>query len=212
MITDTQSYSLVLRDMFFDKLAAAPYFATFTKRKSSALQIQPQNLPYLGVYLGDEGMTTDGEGNQSYIRFTHTLRIMFSVKIVNNDPDDCERKLDQAFWAICNTLWRDPYLTNMLDTTPYGSGMTGTPDNTRFESIQRGMRRHRWGATALDNETPLGELEYDVSIVYRSEFAPVIADDLLQISLTTGVKPGETPEEMAKRLQAGHEYFFEPEP
>lgn len=209
MITDTQSYSLVIRDMLLAKLAAAPFFKSFTVRKSRALQVQMQLLPYLGAYIVDEQMAPDGDANAGEIRFIHTLRIGFSVIIVNNDPEVCEAKLDQAFWSIMNTLWRDEYLMNFVDTRAYPGGV-GNPDNTRIESVSRGARRHVYGATGLNNETPIGEMQYEASVVYRSNFPPIITDDLLQVRVRTGVEVGDTQEEMDRRLQTGTDIIFTP--
>jgi hypothetical protein len=212
MITDTQSYSWVIRDMLHDKLAAAPFFSGFTIRKSRALQLQPQHIPYLGTYIIGEDMAPDGDFSAGHIRFISTLRVGFSVVVQNNDPPACEAKLDQAFAAICNTLWRDPYLMNMVDTTPYvagGSGV-GNPDNTRIEGIGRGSRRFVYGSSALDNEMPIGELQYEAAVVHRFGFEPVITDDLLEIAVRTGVKHGDTQEEMDKRHQTGGLHILTP--
>ena len=46
-----------------------PFFANYTKRKNKMLQVQPDLLPYLGVYLLDETMTPDGDANAGNIRF-----------------------------------------------------------------------------------------------------------------------------------------------
>ena len=83
-----------------------------------------------------------------------------------------------------NGLWRDQYITNMLDTWNPGAG-AGNPDNTRFEGVTRGSRKHVWGHAGLNNELPIGELQYDASIIYRAEFGPIITDDLLRIHVET---------------------------
>jgi hypothetical protein len=207
MITDTQSYSFVIRNMLLDKLAASSFFGGFTVRKSKALQIQPQHIPYLGAYLVGDDLQPDGDLNAGHIRFTCSVRIGFSVIVLNNDPEACEAKLDQAFWAICNTLWRDPYLMNIIDTVPYGSA-NGTPDNTRIEGIGRSSRKHVYGNAGLNNETPIGELQYEAAVIHRFGFEPVIPDDLLEIGVRTGVKHDDTPEAMAQRVQTGGEHIF----
>lgn len=209
-ITDTQSYSFVIRDMLHDKVRAHPFFATFFARKSKAFKIQPQQLPYLGTYIVSETMTPEsGMDNAGDINFMHELTVGFSVMILNNDPVACEAKLDQAFWTITNTLFRDQYLTNFIDTrNPYQAG-SGNPDNTRIESIRRGMRRHVWGTSNFDNETPVGELQYDITCCYRADYPPIIEDDLLEIDVTTGVKPGETQSEMDQRQQIHVKYTSE---
>ena len=184
MITDTQSYSEVLRDVFFARVVTLPFFAGFKARRCKMLQVQPEHIPYLGVYIIDEQMAPDGDANAGCIRFIHTLRIGFSVIIENNDPLAAELKLDEAFWAIMNGVWRDQYITNMLDTWNPVAG-AGNPDNTRFEGVTRGMRKHVWGHAGLNNELPIGELQYDASVVYRAEYGPIITDDLLRIHVET---------------------------
>ena len=209
-VTATQSYSWVIRNVFFDTLKASPFFTGFTARKTKMLQIQPENLPFLGVFIVDEVQLPDGDANAGHIAFIHTLRLAISVMIQNNDDVACEAKLDQAYWAINNTLWRDPYIMNMLDT--WRPGVGGNPDNTRVESIDRGVRRHMFGNAGLDNETPIAELQYELTVRHRAEFAPVITDDLLKIHLTTGIKPGETQEQMDQRQQVGIDVDLEPVP
>ena len=207
-ITEVQSFSFVIRDAFLDRLKRTPFFSSFFTRKSKQLQIMPNQIPYLGVYFINEDMSPDGDLNAGEIRFTHMLKLGFSVAIVNNDPVACEAKLDEAFWIIMNTLWRDPNLTNMLNTTAY-TGVASTPDNVRIEGVSRGTRRHVFGNAGLDNELPYGEMQYEATIKYEADYAPIITDQLLQVGLRTGVKPGDTEEEMAARQQMGLEIEFE---
>lgn len=207
-ITDTQSYGLVIRDIFYDALVARePYFASFKARKNKMLQVQHELLPYLGVYIIDETMLPDGDANAGCIRFSHTLRIGFSVMIANNDPVAAEQSIDAAYWRIMNRLWTDQYIMNLLDTNNPTDG-TENPDNVRIESLTRGLRRHVFGATGFNNETPVAELQYDVSCFYRTEWFPDIKDDLLEIDVSTGIKIGETQEEMDQRQQVRANYVF----
>jgi hypothetical protein len=175
-----QSYSWVIRDTFLDRLMQAEFFQGFTPRKNKALQITTNNLPYVGVYFLGEDMSPEGDLNAGEIRFIHMLKLGFSVILINNDPVECEAKLDQAFWAIMNTLWRDPYLTNLIDTRRYPGGI-GTPDNVRIEGVARGARRHVFGNAGLNNETPIGEMQYEATVKYRAEYGPVITDNLFLI-------------------------------
>jgi hypothetical protein len=179
-ISEVQSWSFIIRDMFFDRLMISPFFANFTARKSRALQIQTSSIPYLGVYFVNEDMTPDGDLNAGEIRFTHLLKIGFSVIIQNNDIVACETKLDQAYWAIMNTLWRDPNLTNLIDTRAYPGGI-GNPDNTRIEGVSRGTRRHVFGNAGLNNETPIGEMQYEATVKYSADYGPIVLDNLLLI-------------------------------
>jgi Bacterial Ig-like domain (group 3) len=178
-ITLTQSYSLVIRDIFFDAVSDIPFFASFTKRRCKMLQIQPQDLPFLGVYICDERMDPDGDLNAGEVRFYHKLKIGFSVIIQNNDPVESELKLDQSFWAIMQRLWPDQYIMNLLDTMAYGHpALMNNLDNVRVEGVSGGMRRHLWGANQLNNELPMAEMQYEVVCDYRSNWPPVITDEL----------------------------------
>lgn len=197
--TTVQSYSYTIRNIFHDALQGDPFFAGFTVRKTTMLPIKTELLPYLGVYIADETMTPDGDANQTTIKFSHTLRIGFSAIVAHSDQDDAEQEIDQIFWHIMNRLWCDPNIMNILDATNPKVG--NNPDNVRIESLVRGIRRHRFGTTGHNNETPIAELQYDVSVFYRTMWWPDITDTLDTIDVKTGVKPGDTQAEMDKRLQ-----------
>jgi hypothetical protein len=171
-VTDNQTYSWVIRETFFGALAERePYFADFTKRRSKMRPVQVNLLPYLGVYFIDETMGPDGDANATDIRFAHTTRIGFSVVIKQTDPNEAERLIDRAQSKIMNRLWRDPYITNVLNTyDPWNK--VSSADNVRIESVIRGIRRHNVTAPNANNETPYAELQYDVSVFHRSYWDP----------------------------------------
>jgi hypothetical protein len=171
-ISDTQSYSAIIRDALYAKAVTLPFFAGFTSRRCRQLQIQPQFIPYLGVYIVEEAMAPDGEYQTSMIRFIHSLCIGFSVIINNNDQVEGELKIDEAFWALMNGIWRDPKLTNFW--------FSSLPDNVTFRGVEKGTRRHNFG-TSGTNETPFAELQYDAWVVYGAEYGPIITDDLLRM-------------------------------
>lgn len=172
-VTDTQSYSQVIRDALFAKTVLLPFFTGFYARRSKQLPVQATQLPYLGVYIVGEDMTSDGDANAGEIRFIHRLQVGWQVLIEDNDPVAAELKLDQAFWSIMNGLWRDPDLMNFIQSD--------MPDDTRIEAVERGKRAHAWGPPGVNGELPFGELQYVATIVYRAEFSPAITDDLLHI-------------------------------
>lgn len=202
-ISDTQSYSAIIRDALYAKAVTLPFFAGFTSRRCRQLQIQREFIPYLGVYIMDETMGPDGDINCSFIRFRHSLRIGFSVIIVNNDQVASELKIDEAFWALMNGLWRDPKLTNYW--------LSSMPDNVRIEGVERGMRRHDFGFAGT-NETPFAELQYDASIIYRAEYGPIITDDLLRMHVEIVPVEGDEPVPGADEVQRIiSEYEFTPE-
>jgi hypothetical protein len=175
-VTDTQSFSQVIRDSMFAVLVQLPYFAGFKARRSKQMPIQEPLLPYLGVYIIGEDMPADGDWNAGDIRFIHDLRIGCQVIIENNDPVAAELSLDAGFWAIMNGLWTNDGLTNMVQSA--------MADNTRIEGVPRGTRRHVWDRIG-SNQQPIGELEYIATLRYRTEWFPTISDDLLDIHVET---------------------------
>jgi hypothetical protein len=212
-ITAHQSYTWVLREVFLAAVKRLPYFGGggFTYRRNPHPgPIQIDDIPLVGVYIGDEVMTPDGDGNAGAIRFLHQAKFSFSVLVLNNDPALAEQQLDGAFWAIMNGLWRDEYITNFLDTWNPQLG-ADNPDNTRFEAITRGVRRHRFGNAGHNNDTPFAELQYEITMTYRTEFGARVPDDFLHMHVETvpladdGTVPG--PDEVERIIS---EYFFEP--
>ncbi len=198
------SYSLFIRDAMLQRIRAMLFFRDFAKfGRSRRLQIQPENIPYVGVYLVDEVMLPDGDFNAGNVRFTHALRIGFSVIVFNNDEDSTEDQLDAAFWALMNGLLRDESLMNMITTD--------TPGNAVIEGFTRGTRRHVYGVSGGNNEQPIGELQMDLTCVLRTNWDPVIVDDLNIIHVTTGFPIAGTEEERAAIQQVQSEYDLEAE-
>lgn len=194
MITEKQSSAFDIRDTFFEAVTADAFFAGYTSAKNRMLPVQPDALPYLGVYVVDEVMAPDGDPNAGCIRFIHTARIGFSVIIANSDRDAAESLSDQAYLKIMSILYTNASITNVW-----------TRDNVegvQIEGIARGTRRHIYGNPSQDNETPWIELQYEASVLFRSEWFPDITDTLDEIDVTTGVKASDTPAEMANRQQA----------
>jgi hypothetical protein len=198
VISEQQSAAFNIRNAMFGLLTADPTFAGYVARKTKMLPVQPDLLPFLGVYFIEENMAPDGDANEGCIRFEHTARFGFSVIAVNNDQDVLEQTIDKAFLKIMAILWTDLKLTNVLQSS--------IPEGYLIESIVRGARRFSFGPASFNNELPLGELQYEVSCFYRSEWYPDIPDMLDEIDVTTGVKAGDTQTEMNQRQQVSVKY------
>lgn len=206
-ITATQSFTWVFRNVLFDAVSALPYFAPHFKRKTKMLPTQPNQIPFLGIYIADETMTPDGDANAGAIGFIHMVRYGFSVIEAANDPIVLEARLDQAFWAIMNGVWSDQYVMNRLDTWNPHTGI-GNPDNVRVESLERGTRKHIYGSPALDNTLATGEMQYEITAKYRTYFEPGPFDDLNMIGVKTAFPAGSTVEEQAAVQQVIAIYEF----
>jgi hypothetical protein len=178
-ITETQSDAYDIRDTFFDAVSTDSFFAGWTARRNRMLSVQPDSLPYLGVYLVDEVMIPDGDANAGCIRFSHTARIGFSVIVQNNDQDLAAKTVDEAFLRIMNVLYTSPTIMNVLHND--------NAEHVGIESITAGRRRHVYGAAGLNNETPFLELQYEASAFFRTEWYPEISDTLDEIDVTTRI-------------------------
>jgi len=185
-VTTTQSYGQTIVDTLYAKTVTLPFFAGFKSRRSQQLPILPEHLPYLGVYFVTEKQTSDGDPNAGDVDFDNDLTVGFSVVIQNNDPVQSLLKLDQAYWAIANGLWRDQYIMNMIDTRA-PAGVVTLPDGIRIEGIRGGMRKPRWGNAGHNNETPIAELSYEAYVLYSAAFPPIITDDFLQMHQETAL-------------------------
>jgi hypothetical protein len=200
MITELQSATFDIRDAIYNCLTADSVFGAYTLRKDKMYPVPPALIPYLGVYIIDDIMVPDGDANAGMVRFNHTGRIGISMVLANPDRVVLEQTIDQSFWKIMRLLWCDQHLMNVL--------INNNPESVGIESIVRGTRRHVWGNTAANNETPFCELQYEISTFYRTEWYPDITTTLDEIDVTTGVKPGDTQADMDKRIQVAPVYTF----
>jgi hypothetical protein len=181
VITENQSFAVDVRDAMYNIVTADVYFSGYTFRKTKMLPVQAALIPYLGVYVVDEIMVPDGDANAGCIRFNHTARIGFSVVLANNDQVVLEQGIDAAYLKIMALLWTDIKLMNVL--------VNNNPEGVGIESVLRGARRHVFGSTGANNETPFAELQYEVSCFSRSEWYPDITDTLNEIDVTTAYPP-----------------------
>ena len=119
--SDTQSYPWIVLNAIFDRLSTSSFFSGFVaKRISAALPIEHGlQIPFLGIFLGEETCVPDGDLNAGDIRFISNFTIGFQIVAKNNDPTAMLQKLDQAYWFVLNQLFRDNTLMNrFLATLP----------------------------------------------------------------------------------------------
>jgi hypothetical protein len=201
----------VIRDTFYAKLVTLPFFSGWTSRRCKQLPSHVEVLPFLGVYFVAEKMTADGDANAGEVRFNTEMTVGFSAVIKNNDPVQSELTLDQAFWSIMNTLWRDQYIMNMIDPTIAPAGTVTLPDGVVIEGVKGGTRKNIWGNSGLNNETPVAELSYEANVLYSATFPPIITDDLLRIHVETVPLAGDGTVPAADEVQRIiSEYEFDP--
>lgn len=166
-----RSYPMLVRDGMFDRLKLMSFFAPFNFSTKKDVTIQPQSIPFCGVYFLQEFMAPDGDANAGEVRFRTSVRYGFSVIIQNNDPDQAEYTLDKAMQAISG-LFSDPTLYN----------------NKQFQiqAFSGGLRQHVYGHVGQDNQTPIAELRFELTCdLGVIEYPPFVEDVLEVIHLET---------------------------
>ena len=200
-ISDTQSYPWITLNAIFDRLSTSSLFSAFTcKRISSALQIDAGlQVPFLGVFLGEEANDPDGELNAGDIRFISRFVIGVQIVLKHNDPTLLLAQLDRAYWFVLNQLLRDNSLTNRLKTT--------LPDNVTFDGIPRiHVRPDVWGLTGARNETPVGERIFWLTYQLRTEWHTTDYPDLERITVTTAFPIGDYEQGEIQQVKVVYEF------
>lgn len=168
----TTSAALMVRDAIFDRVKTFAFFKNFTFSKTRAFQVQPDKLPFCGIYFVNELMIPDGDANVGEVRFRTSVRVGFSIIIQNNNADAAEATLDQALTALLGGLFSDTTLT----------AFSAEP---KIQGFSHGERSHVFGAVGMDNETPVAELQFDLTVdLGVTDYAPYVPDDLETIHVT----------------------------
>jgi len=189
----TRSYAIEVRDGVMKRLKALEWFRPFEFTTNKSVQIAPQSIPFCAVYLLDESGQPDGDANAGETRFRVTIRLGFSVIVLNNKPEQAEYQLDAAYQVITGALYNDP--------TFYGN-----PD-AMIQGFTRSQRTHQFGAVGMNNELPVAELRFDLTCDLGAVlYPPVVIDNLETIHVETAFPPGGTPEEIAAVQQVKVEY------
>ena len=177
--SEKQSWAFDVRDTFFNALSGDSFFVGYTAKKNKMVPIQPDQMPFLGVYMIEEVMTPDGDANAGCIRFNHAVRIGFQVINANNDQNIVEKSIDQAYLRIQQLLFTDQHIMNVL--------VNQNVENVGIESVTRGTHKKLFGSTGLKNEIPFAELQYEISCFFRTEWYPDITNMLDEIDVTVAV-------------------------
>jgi hypothetical protein len=197
-VPERGSYSMAIRNRLMREALQIPYFAEFVPVLTKGLPIDPRNLPILGCYLGEENATAWGHRAAGGLKFTITVRMNWSVLIEESDKEEAEKRLDSAYVALTDWLFRNPSLTNLTNTFDITTG-DSTEYNARF--YVAGWRTSvQWGAYLLDNKTPVAERQWDLALEYGRDFSPRLTDDLEEVHVTTDIPIWRTPEER-ERIQ-----------
>jgi len=183
MTPDINSYAGLIRDALVGRLQKIPTFASIKKwgQISHGSRIQPNDLPYFGIYEMGGIQLPDGDANHGWPAFIDDVRLGFSIFIQDNDEAASRANLDAARWTVMNYL-RQPLWHRFpeVKVTDY-RGILVPLD---IEAVTRASYKYVFGNNASDNETPLGELQMEWTIRFREMFPPIIPDELERIKVT----------------------------
>jgi len=195
------SEAFIVRDKIMTKLQAMTFFSSAIFKRFStntAEQIQPENVPFLGVYFINEDMVADGDANVGEVRFRSTATYGLSVVVQNNDAAAAENTLDAA-WIAVSKLFIDPSLYNWKNV--------GKPNEVLIQAYTRGNRSHVFGSVGKENAIPIAEMRFnltcDLGVI---DYEPVIDDDFLTIHVKTQFPGGDTQADIDNRQQVVVEY------
>ena len=176
------SYAILARDGILARVKNFSFFTSssfhFTSNKS--VPIQPESIPFCGVYLLQEFRTPDGDANAGEIRFRTSARYGFSIIVQNNNAEEAEYNLDRAYQSLTVGLFSDSTLYN----------------NSQFkiQSFIGGMRQHVFGHISADQQSPIAELRWelmcDLGVI---DYPPDVPDVLEVIHLETRYPAGSDP-------------------
>jgi hypothetical protein len=181
---------MLVRDALLARARTMPNFAGFKFSTNKAEQIQPESIPFLGIYFINEDMLADGDANAGEPRFRSMTTYGFSIIVQNNDAAAAESTLDDAWTLLTNGLFTDPSL--YLNPAAQIQGYT------------RATRTHQFGSTGADNSIPIAECRFTLTVdLGVNDFPPIVPDVLSKVRLDTRYPGGADPDEIQ---QVGAEY------
>jgi hypothetical protein len=155
-----------------------------TYRKTPALQVRPEDLPLLGVYILRETREAWGAANHAEPKFMHMLTMGFSGA-VHGETDEQNQLLQLEEWMS--------ELDDILLSDPKFVKLTGG-----VQSMDRQSQYAKIG------ETTLYEIRVEMVIPFQSNFPPRVDDMLERIHVETRYPSPDT--DPAAVIQIVREY------
>jgi hypothetical protein len=166
------SYPYLVCQGALERLQKMPWFADFTFSDNKSVQIQPQDIPFCGVYFINEANTPDGDANVGEPRFRCMTTIGFSVIVQYDAASTVGKTLDIAYQAIIRGLLSDPTFYNNKEF--------------KIQAFTRGMRQHVYGAIGKENEMPIAEMRFELTCDLGTiTYEPFVPDILETVRITT---------------------------
>jgi hypothetical protein len=166
------SYAMIVRDEILARAKTMPFFTTFKFGTNKAEQVQPEKIPFCGVYFISEDLTPDGDADVGEPRFRSSVLYGVSIVVQNNDAEAAENKLDEAWVLFADRIFRDPSL--YLNPA------------AQIQSYSRGNRTHQFGSVGADNSIPVAECRFTLTCDLGTiDFPPIVPDVLDKVHVET---------------------------
>ena len=136
-----------------------------TYRHTPAMQVQPSDLPMLGLYIMRERRTPNNHANHAEPRFRHQVTLGFSGAVHAETEDQNKLlELEQLMSEIDDILLTNPKFVRMT------------------EGIEEMDRQSQY---AKVGETTLFEIRIEMVVQFSSYFPPKVEDDFERLHVTT---------------------------
>jgi hypothetical protein len=183
----TSSYAMIVRDAILVRVQSMPFFSTFKFGTNKAEQVQPEKIPFCGIYFLSEDLTPDGDADVGEPRFRSSVLYGVSIVVQNNDAEAAEDKLDEAWVLVADRLFRDPTL--YLNPA------------AKIQSYVRGNRTHQFGSVGADNSIPIAECRFtltcDLGVI---DYPPIVDNVLSKVHFETRYPGGADPNEIQQTI------------
>jgi len=152
-----------------------------TYRSTPALQVQPTDLPMLGVYILRERRTAMGQANHAEPKFKHELTMGLSGA-VHADTDDQNKlyQLEEWMSEADDFLLRNPKYVKLVE------GWTGMDRLSQYAKV---------------GETTLFEIRVEIQCEFSGWFDPIVEDDFNLMHLTLQYPPGVDPDSVLEIIR-----------
>jgi hypothetical protein len=145
-----------------------------TYRKTPMLQVQPSDLPLLGVYILREQRIPMGNANHAEPKFKHTLTMGFSGA-VHADTDDQNKlyQLEETMSELDDILLTNPKFVTLVE------GFTGMDRQSQYAKV---------------GETTLFEIRVEMQMEFSGWFDPLVEDLFNTLHVTVAYPPNVDPD------------------
>jgi hypothetical protein len=156
-----------------------PRFKTY--RNTPALQVTPQDLPMLGVYILRERRVQSGHANHAIPDFQAELTLGFSGACQADTEDQNQLLVLEEMMTELD----DMLLTNAVYVKRV-EGFTGMDRQSQYAKV---------------GETTLFEIRVEMQMTYRTWFNPVVVDDFNTMHLTLQYPPNVDPDSVLEIIR-----------